>query len=245
MVCPGSETVNTYPFSTIDATLVLASRQYNPCLCVNQWIYTISYDDTQLVEDAVILATDLTGLFCKGCLVNWAEEKIGSEIYVRTNEDESQTVISQHGCEYPLVASGGGVVGDWIEHPITTAELTNATSVFGAASEYREDNGMIEWHARVEFIATSGSAPCILTLPPVAPDAPFYTDNPPAQYTMAWPVAIMQALGTSPIVPTWFPSTGRLNTGSPATITIPPPIGSSWNTVTNNMIMVAMRYRTA
>ncbi len=72
------------------------------------WYYTFAYSDAVLADvNTPLVSGDITGVFCRDCLTDYLDYKAGSEVYVRTEEDDSQTLVSQHGCEYPIVAGGG------------------------------------------------------------------------------------------------------------------------------------------
>ncbi len=49
-------------------TVVNTSGQY--------YVYTISYDDTQIVEGESLTAEMIQGIFCEGCMTNWVRELI-------------------------------------------------------------------------------------------------------------------------------------------------------------------------
>lgn len=88
--------------STIDATICQAFKTSDSCLNV-VWHYTFQYDSESLANPDTPLATsDITGVFCKDCLTTWVEEHNGHDVSVVTEEDGSQTLISEHGCEYPI-----------------------------------------------------------------------------------------------------------------------------------------------
>lgn len=119
--CPAPSN-GTYDGAFMPATIC---QWYSTGDCGTGWyVYTFSYDDALLADGSVPLQkADITGVFCKDCLVSYLEYKAGSEAYIRTEEDETQTFVSQHGCEYPIVAGGGDCVTE-----VTTAELNAAIS---------------------------------------------------------------------------------------------------------------------
>lgn len=105
-LCPESGDDQPFPFSHIDATL-------ESIVCVSDicgrrtWRYTFTYDDSQLVEGTVLNGLYITGVFIKNCFTSWVEELTGNEVYIQTEEDYSQSLVSQHGCVYPLTGGGG------------------------------------------------------------------------------------------------------------------------------------------
>ncbi len=108
--CP-SPSDTTYEGAFAEATICQA---YTPGDCTPmKWYYTFSYDSAILADITVPLQpADILGAFCLDCLTNWLEYKIGDEVFIRTEDDDSQTLVSQHGCEYPIVAGGSGTVTD-------------------------------------------------------------------------------------------------------------------------------------
>lgn len=96
---PEEVTTNT-TLTTFDATLI-SFTMFNGSCNSKVFKYTFQYDDSILVDvDDPITTEDITGVFCKGCLHNWVEEKVGAEVYIRDNEDGTLTLVTPHGCEY-------------------------------------------------------------------------------------------------------------------------------------------------
>lgn len=130
--CPDSS-VETYTNSFLAATICQAYTTTEGC-GPSRWYYTFSYDETLLADINVpITADDITGVFCKDCLVNYLEYKIGSEVYIRTEEDGSQYLVTQHGCEYEI--NGGSAVATPIVNldalSINYTTLTNSYVAMG------------------------------------------------------------------------------------------------------------------
>jgi microcystin-dependent protein/sulfur transfer complex TusBCD TusB component (DsrH family) len=95
----------TYEFHTIDATLT--GYSYVPDNCgAPYYKYTISYDDSQLVDLTLLLQEDILGIICKSCLTHYIDDKAGYAVSIVTTE-EGQTLVNQYGCEYPIVSDGG------------------------------------------------------------------------------------------------------------------------------------------
>lgn len=99
-LCNVTPVVNQpFPYSTIQATLV------NTKTCNGIYKYTITYEDTQVAGQALLTSADVQGVFCKGCTSTWVLDMVGNEVSVRENDDGSTTLITQHGCEYPVMPS--------------------------------------------------------------------------------------------------------------------------------------------
>lgn len=73
-VNPDKLAANTgdYEYSTLDAILVNVTKA---CAGVPNK-YEFSYDDDQILDGQTLLATDITGLFCKGCLTKYINDQI-------------------------------------------------------------------------------------------------------------------------------------------------------------------------
>ncbi len=79
--------------------------------CGGRVYYTFSYDESILADITVPLqSADITGVFCKGCLTDYYDYKIGSEVYVKLDSEGNQVLVTQHGCEYILNGGGGDMV---------------------------------------------------------------------------------------------------------------------------------------
>ncbi len=70
--------------------------------------YLISYDDDQLVEDAVLLTSDIYSALCKGCLTDWALSMMGNDVSVEDDGEGHYTVVNQHGCRFNITGGEGG-----------------------------------------------------------------------------------------------------------------------------------------
>lgn len=97
-----------YDYGWITAEITKEQQIGNDCNTAT-WKYWLTYEEDELIEGALLVGTDITGVFCKNCFTTWVEESIGNEAWIRTNEDNSQTFISQHGCEYNIDTAGIGV----------------------------------------------------------------------------------------------------------------------------------------
>lgn len=229
--CPGGES-NDYPFSTINATLTVATRAYNSCVCVNQWTYTIEYDDTQLVEDAVILATDLTGVFCVGCLVTWAMQQIGNEIHVDTDDDGNQTLVSQHGCEYPL-----GDINNrtWDTYVATTSNMQNVTSIAAQSIMFQTKDGITEVIGRIKFTPTVVGTAVTIDLP---------TQADPVLYAAAGGLVNPSIPAAIATLATTFATTGTVGTSPVSRFAVNAPVGN-WDAGATNYLFLNLRYKQA
>lgn len=94
-----------FDFTTIEATL---TRSYKSGGCCNNpsYTYVFSYDDAQLADpETALLASQIVGVFCEGCLTTWIEEKVGNEVVLLDNGDGTLTLTTQHGCSYTFNGS--------------------------------------------------------------------------------------------------------------------------------------------
>lgn len=98
-LCPESDDPRPFPISHIVANLVSWTKS---CSCGSYiYKYTIKYDDSQLSDtDRPLDSSDISGIFCEGCLASWMLELVGDEPYIRDNGDGTLTFVSPHGCEY-------------------------------------------------------------------------------------------------------------------------------------------------
>lgn len=106
-VCPGAPLVadEDFPFTTIDASITQFLKLNNGCGSP-VYQYSLTYDETQLADPTTpIIASQITGVFCKNCLTNWAEEAIGNESYIKDNGDGTVSYVSPHNCEYQIVTA--------------------------------------------------------------------------------------------------------------------------------------------
>jgi len=94
-----------FEYHTIPALLVKTESfcKYNE----THYQYTFAYSDVDVAPGEVIECADIQGVFCEGCLTDYIRDVAGNEVVVETNGG-SQTLITQHGCEYPLLGGGGG-----------------------------------------------------------------------------------------------------------------------------------------
>lgn len=89
-----------FAFTTIEGTLVKTWRDDTPC-GNGSFRYLIKYDSTDLANPNVPLTpAQISGVFCKGCITQWVENKVGGEITLVDNGDGTLTLTTQHGCEY-------------------------------------------------------------------------------------------------------------------------------------------------
>ncbi len=119
-ICPegGNE---PFPFTTLEATLTKSWKNVDNCnnVCFS---YTFSYDENLLADPlTALLASQITGVFCEGCLTTWVSEQVGDEITLVDNGNGTATLTSQHGCE-TTISTGGGA-GSWIPEGVTTATV--------------------------------------------------------------------------------------------------------------------------
>lgn len=102
--CPDDLTLQTYEYSTIEATVVDCSLTKQKC-GPSYYTYTVCFDAALIAEGQDITASDITGLVDLGCLKQYIDDKVGWEINLVDNEDGTLTLTSQHGCEYTFYGS--------------------------------------------------------------------------------------------------------------------------------------------
>jgi len=100
ITCPETDVDTPFLFNIIEASLISFSKSSGSC-STSIYKYIFEYDDVLLLDPSQPLTSaDIIGVFCKGCITNWVEQKIGNESYFRDNGDGTITFISPHGCEY-------------------------------------------------------------------------------------------------------------------------------------------------
>lgn len=67
--------LESHEFTTIDASLVSVATS-RTCGCENTYRYTIEYNDADLLAPTELIASDVTGLFCKTCFTQWVEDLV-------------------------------------------------------------------------------------------------------------------------------------------------------------------------
>lgn len=100
--CPAPSEMTEGAISYVPATICQAYNQgsCNPI----KWYYTFSYSSEHLAdENTPLQPADIDGVFCNDCMIGFLAERDGNEVHLRDEEDGSQTLISQHDCEYPII----------------------------------------------------------------------------------------------------------------------------------------------
>ncbi len=106
------DTDQPFSYSTLDASVVSQCKIPGSC-GASLWKYTICYDEDLILSGQTLGQSDISGVFCKGCLANWVEDVVGNEILVEYDEEESEvSITSQHGCVTTFPVGGGGE-GTW------------------------------------------------------------------------------------------------------------------------------------
>lgn len=81
VLCLNSDELLTSGRTTIQATLTNSYRVCNDSCGTAIWRYIASYDNSLLVDPtSALLSSDVTGIFCMGCLTTWIEEEIAAAI---------------------------------------------------------------------------------------------------------------------------------------------------------------------
>ena len=104
IIAPREDTP-AFEYHTIEASIT-ARSVINDCCGSTYNKYTISYDDTQLIDQIPLRSDQIQGIVCRGCLTTWVEDVAGDDVVVVDNGDSTQTLINQHGVQYPLVVTG-------------------------------------------------------------------------------------------------------------------------------------------
>lgn len=149
-LCGDGPAEQTYDYRYINATL---TEVLNQCP-VNLYQYTFCFDDEQILDGQTLLGSDITGVVCKDCLTKWVEDKVGEEVSVIDNGDGTGSLVSQHGCTYPIVISAtGACVEDSDSVDLTVTE----DGCISADVNVSEDVGnIIELHADGLFAEGGG-----------------------------------------------------------------------------------------
>ncbi len=100
-----NETLAPFKYGYIEAQLLnyikLADRHKGVI-----YKYSFGYDDSQLIVAMDLTCDNINGVFCKGCLVSWVEDKVGNEISLATDGTTGViTLTTQHGCTYDIDAA--------------------------------------------------------------------------------------------------------------------------------------------
>lgn len=109
-LCPDGETDETYSFSTIEGTIVQEFCIPGICNQGTVWKYTFCFDGSLITEGQTITAEDVTGIFAKGCVGTWIDDKVGNEVTLVDNGDGTLTFTSQHGCSTTFFNGEGPLV---------------------------------------------------------------------------------------------------------------------------------------
>jgi len=120
--CTESVEDQTFQRSYVEASLT-AERCLNVG-CNIRYIYTLTVDDTQLITDHTLLTSEIQGLFCKDCLVQYVEDLVGDEPYILTDDEGNQSFISPHGCIYPLATAPSPTWSTWVPVFTPAAPMT-------------------------------------------------------------------------------------------------------------------------
>lgn len=129
--CPITLEDTDFVYNTIAATL-LQTREFKKC-GVLYYQYTIAYDDTALVPPNLLTCTDILGIVCEGCLTTFIRDTAGQEVRIEVIEG-TYTLITQHGCEYPIVTSGYEWTFSGDSGPVQTVNTGENVEYIGGAS---------------------------------------------------------------------------------------------------------------
>jgi hypothetical protein len=101
----GDDPETPFVLHTIPATLLNWNKTTQGCgrKCITTYRYVFQYDDESLVPPNLLVCGDIEGVFCRGCLTEYIDDKVGYDVTVIEGED-GQVLVNQHGCEFPLSA---------------------------------------------------------------------------------------------------------------------------------------------
>lgn len=152
--CTDSEEDQTYERSYIEGSLV--SRTCQKIGCQTRFIYTISIDDSQLIEDHTLVGSEIISVFCETCATQWVKDLVGNEVYISTDDDGNQTLVSSHGCEYPITVLDSVAWIDWTPTLTADGSMTfTGTSI--ARARYAQIGKVVMF--QIEFTGTVGGTP--------------------------------------------------------------------------------------
>lgn len=92
-----------FEFSFVEATLTAVVK--DGCY----FRYTFEYNETLVEGGDPLSNSDISGVFCKGCLVSYMEEIVGNEPTVEIVEGVGVKFTSPHGCEFTFATGCEGV----------------------------------------------------------------------------------------------------------------------------------------
>lgn len=90
-----------YPWQTILGVVVSVTTMGEGC---HKWfLFTATYDDSQLLPGTTLDPKDIHGVICDDvCLTAWVREQVGYDVKLELDEDDPNTLIltNQHGCKF-------------------------------------------------------------------------------------------------------------------------------------------------
>lgn len=105
VICPDSESEVPYDFTTLEAKLNKSWKNGDNCGAIT-YSYVFAYDETLLaVPGTALVASQISGVFCEGCLTDWVQEEVGNEVSLVDNGNGTLTLTTQHGCTYTFNGS--------------------------------------------------------------------------------------------------------------------------------------------
>jgi len=129
--CNLLQTQTTYPFSTIPGQLV-QTREFVKC-GQKFFEYTFAYDDADLIPPNLLTCQDISGVICEGCLTTFIKDIAGNEVFIQTGQN-GQELVTQHGCIYPINASGYEWTFSADSGPVQNVQNTDNVEYIGGAS---------------------------------------------------------------------------------------------------------------
>jgi hypothetical protein len=135
-----------FPWHTIEAKLINYSLVGSAC-GTNNYKYTFSYDDAQLVEGSVLIPSNIRGVVCRGCETTYIDDKVGYDVTLSLVEPEEGPaqirLVNQHGCVFDvpqvgitLVNDDEDCLGSGVGYMVRTLSLVGTTLTIRSAPEH-------------------------------------------------------------------------------------------------------------
>lgn len=101
-----AETSNDYAFIAATVTQARASTKYDSCgTC--KYVYTITYDDTQLVDGFVLAEADIHSVLCNNCLLDFIRDQAAA-CWTRVSDEAGLIAANAAGISGVMI--GGDIV---------------------------------------------------------------------------------------------------------------------------------------
>lgn len=117
--------------------------------CTTSYLQTFTIDDSQLAEDITLSGSEITGVFCKGCVTTWVEDLVGppwqdwEPTFSGVNAMTFTAVTTQYARflqvgktvwgQIGATGTIGGVVDQYLQFTLPVASVAAAASKFNHA----------------------------------------------------------------------------------------------------------------